>query len=69
MFHLGGNRFNAFRTPLLPGSRFAALDAGADMPVIAARLLSARLRRERHMSVIEVDDGDLARLLAMAEEA
>ncbi len=70
LFHLGGRRFNAFRTPVRTGgSRFAALDADADMPVVAGRLPSVRLRREGHVSVVEVDDADLALLLGMAAEA
>ena len=64
LFHLGGHRFNAFTT----GVRWAALGQNG-MPVVAARLPSARLRREGDMSVVEVDDADLARLLGMAEEA
>ena len=65
LFHLGGRRFNAFRT----GSRWTALGAEADMPVITARLPSARLLPEGPTSVVEVNDADLARLLGMAEEA
>jgi hypothetical protein len=42
------------------------MEAEADMPVIAARLPSARLRREGDMSLVEVDTADLARLLGMA---
>ena len=61
LFHLGGNRFNAFRT----GSRWSALDPGGMAP-IAARLPSARLGREGDMSVVEVGDADLALLLRMA---
>ncbi len=64
LFHLGGNRFNAFRT----GSRWAALEADDGRPAIAARLPSALLR-EGDMSVVEVGDADLASLLGMAGEA
>ena len=38
------------------------------MPVVAARLPSARLLREGDMSVVEVDDADLALLVGMAED-
>lgn len=69
LFHLGGRRFNAFRAPLRTRSGFAVLDAQSDMPVVAARLPSARLRREGDMAVVEVGDADLALLLGMAEEA
>lgn len=63
-FHLDGRRFNAFTT----GSRWAALCQDG-MPTLAARLPSARLRREGDMSVVEVDDADLATLMGMAEDA
>ena len=69
LFHLGGGRFNAFRTPLRTRSGFAALEADRDMPAIAARLPSARLRREGDMSFVAVDDADLSRLLATAQDA
>ncbi|GAA0607183.1 hypothetical protein GCM10009416_50210 [Craurococcus roseus] len=63
LFHLSSGRFNAFTT----GVRWAAM--GRDgMPVVAARLPSARLRREGDMAVVEVDDADLATLLRMAGE-
>jgi hypothetical protein len=39
------------------------------MPVIAARLPSARLRREGHMAVVELRDADLALMLGMAQGA
>ena len=65
LFHLGGGRFNGFRT----GHRWAALEADDDMPAILARLPSARLRREGRLSVVEVGDADLALLLGMAEGA
>ena len=65
LFHLGGRRFNGFRT----GHRWIALEADDGMPAIAARLPSARLLRERHMSVVEVGDADLALLLGMAGRA
>lgn len=64
LFHLGANRFNAFRT----GFRCAAMDGG-DTEGMVARLPSARLRREGDMSVVEVDDADLATLLGMAGDA
>ena len=63
LFHLGANRFNGFRT----GFRYAALHE-SDMPGIAARLPSARLRREGDVSVVEVDEAALATLLGMAED-
>lgn len=63
LVHLGANRFNGFRR----GSRYSALSDG-DMPGIVPRLPSARLRREGDMSVVEVDDADLALLTGMAEE-
>jgi hypothetical protein len=64
LFHLGGRRFNGFGT----GFRWSALDK-ADMPGVVARLPSARLAREGHRSIIEVDDADLAALRGMAGEA
>lgn len=63
LFHLGANRFNAFRT----GFRYTAMDGG-DIGGMVARLPSARLRRGGDMSVVEADDADLATLLGMAEE-
>ncbi len=69
LFHVDGRRFNAFRAPLRTGSHITALDAEADMPMVAARLPLARMLQEGRMSVVEVDDGDLALLLGMAEEA
>lgn len=63
LFHLGGRRFNGFRT----GFHHTALRDG-DMPDIAARLPSARLLRDGPKTVVEVGDPDLALLLGAAEE-
>ena len=63
LFHLSANRFNAFRT----GFRHTAM-GGGDIEGMVARLPSARLRHEGDMSVVEVDDADLALLTGMAEE-
>ena len=63
LFHLGGRRFNGFR------SRYtaSALRDG-DVPGIAARLPSARLLRDGPKTVVEVNDADLALLLRAAGE-
>ena len=63
LFHLGGRRFNGFRT----GFHHTALRDG-DMPGITARLPSARLLRDGPKTVVEVGDPDLALLLGAAEE-
>jgi hypothetical protein len=64
LFHLGGDRFNGFRI----GPRYTTLGE-ADMPGIVAHLPSARLLREGPRAIVEMEDADLAKLLAMAEEA
>lgn len=63
LFHLGGHRFNGFRT----GFHHTALRDG-DILRTAARLPSARLLRDGPKTVVEVNDADLALLLGAAEE-
>jgi hypothetical protein len=61
LFHLGGQRFNGFRT----GFRYTALRK-ADMTTIIAQLPSARLLRDGPQTTVEVNEDDLARLVATA---